>query len=170
MTNDGEGLPNDIRVKEQNQSLVTDRILEQNETSKQWKKIDENLGPIIQKSVTPLASLSSPPASEQVSSPDSVPEPTVDPVVKALNESVSPNYVNKAVQMYLLLKDLKGVKITPTAISVNGKNLFGLTATNIGYVFELIFMRKKFFFLNFEFLKRFFLSLFTDSLLNPVPI
>ena len=55
----------------------------------------------------------------------------IDPVVELLSDKIASNFLNKALTLYLLMKPIPGLNITPQSIKVDGKILLGPTAQHI---------------------------------------
>ena len=136
-----QGRPaNDISVSQMNDSILQRKTLEKNVNKSKWDDFGKNLTPIITNSLTTASNqLVSPPnttnlVSTPVASSSSSPQSAqkADPMIALIADSTTSNYYTKALRLYMLLKDVPGIRITPSSIIVDGKELFGLSTTNIG--------------------------------------
>ena len=124
----------DIKVSQLNQDLVGSKILQKNDNVKKWNEYAGNLKPIITQGINEADSLKGPPSPPPSSG--SPPLSTEEEIIANIADSISSNYVTKATRLYSLLRDVDGVRITPTQIFVNEKPLFGLTTTHLSQLIK----------------------------------
>ena len=124
---EGGEKPDSVKVKEHNENMIKEKILADNEKNKQWSEFSNRFVPIIKRGREPSPSSSPPPSPPPSSQP-----PKEETVLDTINNNIAYNYRAKALRFYNLLKDVKGVDITPESISVAGKPVMGSTSFNIG--------------------------------------
>ena len=115
-----------VKVKENNENIIKEKIFVNNEKNKEWKDYSDRMVPILQKSREPLMT-----AISALSTPPAVSTPGPETVYDKINEDIAYNYRAKAIRLYNLLQNLKGVEISPEHISVEGKPLQGSTTFNL---------------------------------------
>ena len=59
-----------------------------------------------------------------------------DPLIDRLTETITPNYLSKAIQLYMLLREISDIDINENRIKVGSERLFGLPVTNIGQLIK----------------------------------
>ena len=133
----------DVQVAEHNKSLIENKIAQKVAENKDFEKTSQKWGPLISESINRSLPLSvststSTPAAQNpnVSQMNDSSVINQDSFLDVLNESVSPNYLAKAIRFYMLLKEIPGIDIDEKRIKVGDDRLWGLPVTNISQLIK----------------------------------
>ena len=140
-SNEGK-IPVDVSLPQFNKERIEKNELNENLSQQNWANVSKKVEPILSSAFSSIQLPSSPlpPQPPPLAPPSTISSPVkvskTDQILDEIRSSISPNYINKAIQLYSYLHQLPGVKVDSKSISIDGEPIFGTMITHLSQLIK----------------------------------